>query len=228
MTRFSRLTVYTTMIQTGMVPLFYHDQEEEAACAVQALLDAGVRCVEFTNRGEQAHLVFEKLVQRFRKDERLILGAGTMMDPPTAALYLQLGANFLVSPIFDPQIARLCNRRMAAYIPGTGTVAEISQAQEMGAEICKVFPGGQLGGPGFIKAVLGPLPWARLMPTGGVTPTQASVQEWIKAGAASVGLGSNLINKNVFKESAYDALRETAGQVLVWIREARNSIHFTL
>ncbi len=228
MARFSRLNVYSTMIQTGAVPLFYHDNVEEAVCAIQALVEAGVRCVEFTNRGDRAHIVFEQLACRFRNEPGLILGAGTIMDPGTASLYMQLGADFIVSPIFDEETARVCNRRKVAYIPGTATASEIARAQEMGAEICKIFPGQQLGGPGFIKAVMGPMPWARLMPTGGVSPTRENVQGWIEAGAAGVGLGSNLISKQVFIDGAYSSLKETAGQVLEWIRESRSRINFKL
>jgi 2-dehydro-3-deoxyphosphogluconate aldolase / (4S)-4-hydroxy-2-oxoglutarate aldolase len=228
MAQFSRLSVYTTMIQTGLVPLFYHDNPDEAEQAVHALLGAGVRCVEFTNRGDQAHLVFEQLIRRFRGDERLILGVGTVLDPGTASLYLQLGANFIVSPIFEPETARVCSRRGTAFIPGTATTTEISAAMEMGAEICKIFPGSQLGGPGFIKAVRGPLPWARLMPTGGVSPTQENVQSWIEAGAAGVGLGSNLINKQVFQNGTYDSLKQTTAQVLAWIQESRSRMGFKL
>ena len=227
MAKFSRLVTFTSLIQTGLVPLFYHENVEEAAKAISALLDGGVRCIEFTNRGDRAYTAFEKLIGYFRNDERLILGVGTIIDPATAALYLQLGANFVVSPIFDPEIAKICNRRMVAHIPGTATTTEIAQALEIGAEICKIFPGEQLGGPGFIKSVRGPLPWARLMPTGGVSPARENVQGWIEAGAIAVGMGSNLVNADVFKKGTYDHLRETVVQVLGWINEARARINFT-
>lgn len=228
MAKYSRLMTVTSLIQTGLVPLFYHDHVDESARAIRALLDGGVRCVEFTNRGDRAYDTFEKLAMHFRDDERLILGVGTILDPATAALYLQLGANFIVSPIFDPEIAKLCNRRMVAHIPGTATTTEIIQAQEMGAEICKIFPGEQLGGPGFIKAVRGPLPWARLMPTGGVSPTRDNIQGWIEAGAVAVGMGSNLINADVFKNGTYDHVRDTVIDVLGWISAARARINFNI
>jgi 2-dehydro-3-deoxyphosphogluconate aldolase / (4S)-4-hydroxy-2-oxoglutarate aldolase len=228
MAKYSRLETFTSLIQTGLVPLFYHDNVEESAQAIQALLDGGVRCVEFTNRGDRAYVTFEKLIHHFRDDQRLILGVGTILDPATAALYMQLGANFIVSPIFDPEIAKICNRRMVAHIPGTGTTTEIIRAQEMGAEICKIFPGEQLGGPGFIKAVRGPLPWARLMPTGGVSPTQENVISWIDAGAVAVGMGSNLVNAALFKNQTYENLHQTVVEVLGWIREARIRNNFKI
>jgi 2-dehydro-3-deoxyphosphogluconate aldolase / (4S)-4-hydroxy-2-oxoglutarate aldolase len=228
MAKYSRLMTVTSLIQTGLVPLFYHDHADQAAQAIRALLDGGVRCVEFTNRGDRAYTTFEKLTRLFSDDERLILGVGTILDPATAALYLQLGANFIVSPIFDPEIAKLCNRRMVAHIPGTATTTEIIRAQEMGAEICKIFPGEQLGGPGFIKAVRGPLPWARLMPTGGVSPTSDNIQGWIEAGAVAVGMGSNLINADVFKNDTYDHIRDTVIDVLGWISAARARINFNI
>lgn len=228
MAQFTRLTTVTNLIRIGLVPLFYHENVDESARAIHALLDGGVRCVEFTNRGDRAYATFEKLTHLFRDDERLILGVGTILDPATAALYLQLGANFVVSPIFDPEIAKICNRRMVAHIPGTGTATEIIRAQEMGAEICKIFPGEQLGGPGFIQSVRGPLPWARLMPTGGVSSTRESVQGWIEAGAVAVGMGSNLVNAGVFKNETYDNLRDTVTQVVGWISEARTRINFKI
>jgi 2-dehydro-3-deoxyphosphogluconate aldolase / (4S)-4-hydroxy-2-oxoglutarate aldolase len=179
-----------------------------------------VRCIEFTNRGDGAHLVFAELIRQFRSDERLILGAGTVIDPATAALYLQLGANFIVGPTLNPEVARLCNRRMVAYIPGCGSATEISNAHELGAEICKFFPAKELGGPGFIQSLRGPLPWARLMPTGGVEPDQGNITAWIQAGVACLGMGSRLISNKVKKDD-FPAITATIRQVLAWIQEAR-------
>ncbi|RME82108.1 MAG: bifunctional 4-hydroxy-2-oxoglutarate aldolase/2-dehydro-3-deoxy-phosphogluconate aldolase, partial [Caldilineae bacterium] len=159
MAKFSRLTVLNTMLETGLVPVFYHPDVEVAAQIVQACADGGARCIEFTNRGDQAHVVFGELVRRFLDDDRVILGVGSVIDPVTAGLYLQLGANFVVGPVLNPEIARLCNRRKVAYSPGCGSVSEISAAEELGVEIVKVFPGSQVGGPGFVKAVRGPMPW---------------------------------------------------------------------
>jgi len=221
MARYTRLQVLTNMIETGLVPLFYHEVPDVAAKVIQACLDGGARCIEFTNRGDGAHLVFTELVRYFQGDSRLILGAGTILDPATAAMFLQLGANFIVGPTFNPELACLCNQRMVPYIPGCATTSEISRAQELGVEICKIFPGGELGGPAFIQAVRAPLPWSRLMPTGGVNPVEENIRAWIQAGAACLGMGSKLISARGLAAGEYPAITENVRKVLQWIQEAR-------
>jgi 2-dehydro-3-deoxyphosphogluconate aldolase / (4S)-4-hydroxy-2-oxoglutarate aldolase len=221
MARYSRLQVYTTILETGLIPLFYHSDAEVAAGVIRACLDGGARCLEFTNRGDGAHLVFAELVNRFKDDPRLVLGAGTVIDAASAALFIQLGANFIIGPSFSPEVARLCNRRMVAYIPGCGTATEISNAQEMGAEICKVFPAEGLGGPGFVKAVRGPLPWSRLMPTGGVEADPENIRSWIDAGVACVGLGSKLIPAKLMASGDFSGLTASVRSILGWIKAAR-------
>jgi 2-dehydro-3-deoxyphosphogluconate aldolase/(4S)-4-hydroxy-2-oxoglutarate aldolase len=221
MARYSRLKVLTIMIETGMVPVFYHSDPEIAARVISACAEGGVRCFEFTNRGDQAHEVFREMIVRFKSDERVILGAGSILDPATAALYIQLGANFIVGPILNPEVARLCNRRKVAYSPGCGSASEISQAEELGVEICKIFPGGAVGGPGFVKDLLGPMPWSRLMPTGGVEATEESVTGWIKAGVACVGMGSKLFPSEMIASGNYGAITDKVKQVLAWVQAAR-------
>ncbi len=221
MPKFSRLFVLTKMIETGVVPVFYHPDPEFTHKVILACADGGARCFEFTNRGDQAHLVFQEVVQRFKGDNRVILGAGSIIDPATAALYIQLGANFIVGPVLNPEVARLCNRRRIAYSPGCGSASEISQAEELGVEICKIFPGGAVGGPGFVKDMLGPLPWTRLMPTGGVEPTEESVTSWIKAGAACIGMGSKLFPSDLIKTGNFTAITEKVAAVITWIQAAR-------
>ena len=140
MAKYSRLKVLTSMIEVGMVPVFYHSDPQAAIRVIEACLEGGVRCFEFTNRGDGAHEVFREVALSFQKDDRLILGAGSVLDPATAALYIQLGANFIVGPVLNAEVARVCNRRKVAYSPGCGTLSEISQAEELGVEICKIFP----------------------------------------------------------------------------------------
>lgn len=212
------------MIETGFIPVFYHSDVDIAAKVIQACLDGGAHCFEFTNRGDQAHEVFRELIVRFKKDDRLILGAGSVLDAGTASLYLQLGANFVVGPILNPDVARICNRRKVAYSPGCGTASEVSQAEELGVEICKIFPGNSVGGPGFVKDLLGPMPWSRIMPTGGVEPTQESLSKWFKAGVACVGLGSKLFPAEVISAGNYAAITENVRQVCGWIQEIRGEI----
>lgn len=221
MAKFSRLKVLTSMIEVGMVPVFYHPDPQVAVRVVEACLDGGVRCFEFTNRGDGAHEVFREIMRCFQSDNRLILGAGSVLDLATAALYIQLGANFIVGPVLNPEIARVCNRRKVAYSPGCGSLSEISQAEELGVEVCKIFPGTAVGGPGFVKDVLGPMPWTRLMPTGGVEPTQENLTAWFKAGVACVGMGSKLFPAEMIKGGHFDQITGNVRQTVGYIQEAR-------
>ena len=221
MAKYSRLHVLNTMIETGLVPLFYNGDIEVATKIVQACIDGGARTIEFTNRGDQAHIIFGELIRRFEDNDDIILGVGSVVDQGTTSLYLQLGANFVVSPILDPEMIRICNRRKVACSPGCGTVSEISQAEELGVEIVKIFPGSQLGGAGFVKAVRGPMRWTRIIPTGGVSPTKENIYGWIQAGAACVGMGSKLITKEAVAAGDYASITANVRQVLAWIKEAR-------
>ena len=222
MARFMRLDVINTLLGSGLVPLFYNGDAATAVELASACSRGGAKVVEFTNRGEMAYPVFVELVKHFAKnDSSLILGAGSIMDEPTAALYLSAGANFVVGPGFNPGIARLCNRRKILYIPGCATETEISTAEEYGAEICKIFPGETVGGPAFIKAVMAPCPWHCLMPTGGVDATETSISEWIKAGAAAVGMGSKLVTAQAVKDKDYDGIAKKITECIGWIAKAR-------
>ena len=222
MARFMRLDVINTLLEIGMLPLFYHGESETAIELITACARGGARMIEFTNRGELAYPVFTELVRHFAKADRsVILGVGSIQDAPTAALFIAAGANFIVGPSFNPEIARLCNRRKILYLPGCATETEISTAEEYGAEICKIFPGESAGGPGFIKAVMAPCPWHRLLPTGGVDATEASIGDWINAGAAAVGLGSKLISPQAVKDKDYDGIALKTAQCVGWVKTAR-------
>jgi 2-dehydro-3-deoxyphosphogluconate aldolase/(4S)-4-hydroxy-2-oxoglutarate aldolase len=222
MARFMRLEVLNTIVDTGLVPVFYHHDVEVAKKVAEAIAAGGARVLEFTNRGDFAPLVFTELSQYLAKaNPQIILGVGSVVDAPTAALYIASGANFVVGPILNPEVARLCNRRKIAYSPGCGSATEIAQAEELGVEIVKIFPGDSVGGPEFVKAILGPCPWTRLMPTGGVETTRESIAAWFKAGIAAAGIGSNLIKKDLVAASSYAAIAAKTAEVLSWIREAR-------
>lgn len=222
MARFMRLEVITTLLDTGLVPLFYNGDLETSVELVSACARGGGKVIEFTNRGELAYPVFTELVKHVAKtDPSMILGVGSILDAPTAALYIASGANFIVGPSFNPEIARLCNRRKILYMPGCATETEISTAEEYGAEICKIFPGETVGGPAFVKGVMAPCPWHRLMPTGGVDATEASVSEWIKAGAAAVGMGSKLVSAQAVKDKDYDSIAKKTSDCVAWVRKAR-------
>jgi 2-dehydro-3-deoxyphosphogluconate aldolase/(4S)-4-hydroxy-2-oxoglutarate aldolase len=223
MARFSRLEVYNELLRVGMLPLFFERSAGIARQILLACLAGGARLVEFTNRGDFAWQTFSQLESELSAENSpLILGAGTIDDAPTAAMYISSGANFLVGPTLNVEVARLCNRRKIPYFPGCGSVSEIAMAEEWGAEICKVFPGQEVGGPNFIKSVLGPRPWSRLMPTGGVSPTQESITSWIEAGAACIGLGSNLISKQRVKDGNFELIGAEIRKSEVWIQAARS------
>jgi 2-dehydro-3-deoxyphosphogluconate aldolase/(4S)-4-hydroxy-2-oxoglutarate aldolase len=223
MARFARLDVYRAMLDTGLVPLFYEADPGRALEACRALVAGGARVIEFTNRGESAYPVFVELAHRLPAEvPDAILGVGTVIDAPTAALFIAAGANFVVSPAFDEGAARLCNLHRIPYLPGCSTATEIGHAEELGAEIVKLFPG-SLVGPAGLKALLGPSPWSRLMPTGGVEPTAESIGAWIKAGAACVGLGSNLLPADDMKAARWDAITERTAAAMGLIAKARTA-----
>lgn len=222
MARFSRLEVLNTMIDIGLVPVFYHQDVETAIKIVTACAAGGARVVEFTNRGDLAYQVFAELLRHFAQaDPGIILGVGSVIDPGTAALYISSGANFVVGPVLNPDVAKVCNRRKIAYSPGCGSASEISAAEELGVEICKVFPGSQVGGPAFVKAVMGPCPWTRIMPTGGVDTTEESIEAWFKAGVSCVGIGSKLISKELVATGDFDSITHKTTDVIAWIKKAR-------
>jgi 2-dehydro-3-deoxyphosphogluconate aldolase/(4S)-4-hydroxy-2-oxoglutarate aldolase len=216
------MAVLNAIYATGVVPVFYHKDLQTAIGVIEACAAGGARVVEFTNRGDLAYRVFADAVQHVL-DRKLdvILGVGSVVDAPTAALYIASGANFVVGPLLNPEVARLCNRRKIAYSPGCGSATEIAQAEELGVEIVKVFPGKEVGGPGFVKSMLGPCPWTRIMPTGGVDATRESLEAWFKAGVACVGIGSNLITREILDKKDFAALTQNVRQVVELIREIR-------
>ncbi len=222
MARFDRLMVLNTVLQDGMVPLFYERDLERAQALAGALAQGGSRVLEFTNRGDFAIEVFSALVKYAAKEyPQLIIGVGSVDDAGTAALFLAHGANFVVGPTLNEEVARLCNRRKVAYMPGCGNLNDIAAAEELGAEIVKLFPGGASGGPGFVKDVLAPRPWTRIMPTGGVTPEEDNLRTWFEAGVACVGMGSRLLRSDLIKSGNYDAIAEQTAATLQLIQRIR-------
>ncbi len=222
MARFDKLSVFGKIGSTGMVPVFYHKDAETAKKVLKACYDGGVRAFEFTNRGDFAHEVFAELV-RYAAQEcpEMAVGAGSVVDPATAALYIQMGACFIVGPMFNPEIARVCNRRMVPYSPGCGTVTEVGNAQEAGCDLCKVFPGDVLG-PAFVKSLMAPMPWSRIMVTGGVEPSEENLRAWMKAGAFCVGMGSKLFPSEKVKAEDWEYITVQCRNALAIIEKARN------
>jgi 2-dehydro-3-deoxyphosphogluconate aldolase/(4S)-4-hydroxy-2-oxoglutarate aldolase len=224
MARFRRLEVLEAILSGGLVPVFYHRDIKVALDVARACAAGGCRLLEFTHRGDGAAGVFEDLLSACAKEmPELILGVGSIHEPYTAALYLAAGANFVVGPVLNAEVARLANRRKVAYIPGCGSASEVSSAEELGCEIVKLFPGDCVGGPDFVKALLGPSPWSLIMPTGGVDVTQESIRTWIRAGTAALGIGSALFRKDWLERGEFAAVRDQVARALAWIREARGS-----
>ena len=224
MARFSRMKTLNTMIEIGVIPVFYTPQIETAKEIIKSLYHGGALCIEMTNRGDGAIDVFSEL-EKFciSSCPDVILGVGSVIDGPTAAMYISYGANFVVGPAFDKDTAVICNSRKIPYSPGCGTLTEIHNAESYGVEICKIFPGKQVGGPEFVKSVKGPCPWTSIMPTGGVDPTHESLKDWFGAGVSCVGIGSNLITKEIIKNKDFKKLSGDVKNVIRIIKEIRNN-----
>lgn len=221
MASFTRIQVYHTIQNAPMVPVFYHKDIEVSKQVLKACYLGGVRAFEFTNRGDFAHEIFAELNKWSLKEcPEMILGIGSIVDPGTASLYLQLGANFIVGPLLNPEIFKVCNRRGVAYMPGCGSVSEVGYAQELGAEFVKVFPGDVVG-TSFVKGVKAPMPWTNMMVTGGVAPTEDNLKKWFHAGVACVGMGSNLFPKEVIEAKQWDKITDLCKEAFSFIKKVK-------
>lgn len=222
MARFNKMQVLDAIVSTGMVPVYYNKDVEIAKQVVKACYEGGVRAFEFTNRGDFAHEVFAELIKFATKEcPELVLGVGSIVDAGTASLYLQLGANFVVGPLFNPEIAKVCNRRLVPYTPGCGSISEIGFAQEVGCDLCKIFPAGNVGGPSFVKNIKAPMPWSMIMATGAVEPTEENLSAWFKAGVTCVGMGSKLFPKEMIAAGNWEAISTLCRDALATIKKYR-------
>lgn len=217
-----RMAVLTAMMDQGVIPVFYHPDAEVCKKVIQACADGGAPCIEFTNRGDFASHVFYEVARHFAAaDPRVIMGVGSIVDAPTAGIYIANGAKFVVGPILNADVAKVCNRRKIPYSPGCGSASEISYAEELGCEIVKVFPGSSVGGPDFVKAVMGPMPWTRIMPTGGVDPDEASIKTWFGAGIVAAGMGSKLITQALLDAGDYAGITNKVRETVDLIKKVR-------
>lgn len=221
MAKFSKIEVLHKVAEQGMMPLFYNPDVELGKKVIRACYEGGARLLEFTNRGDFAHEVFGEL-NKFCRTElpEMIMGVGSINDAGTASLFMQLGANFIVSASLREDIAKVCNRRKVPYMPGCGTLTEIGKAEELGCDIVKLFPG-SVYGPGFIKAIKGPQPWTNIMPTGGVAPTEENLSGWFNAGAICVGMGSKLISKQIIQDKDFKTLTANTKAALKIIQKIK-------
>ncbi len=219
-----RHEVYHHMCTIGMLPLFYNGDLETSEKIVTSCYEGGAKLIEFTNRGKNALEIFIKLKQFIKeKGINACLGVGSIIDPQTAAVFDLYGAEFFVGPFFNKELAIWCNQRMLPYLPGCSSVLEINNAQAYGLEIIKIFPG-NMGGPEFIKAVLGPMPWSKLMPTGGVSTSRSDLERWFKAGSICVGIGGQLIKNGSFSGDDFQSLSKTTEEVINTIQEIKQQL----
>jgi 2-dehydro-3-deoxyphosphogluconate aldolase/(4S)-4-hydroxy-2-oxoglutarate aldolase len=224
MARFTRIQVLLKMMETGLLPIFNHKELSVCTRIVKACYEGGVRVIEYTNRGDFSQDIFAGLNKYVIKElPDMILGIGTVLDGASAALYMQLGANFIVSPFLKEDIAVICNRRKILWIPGCATVTEISRAEELGAEIIKIFPAMQVGGPEFVSNIKGPCPWTTVMPAGGVEPEEKNLKEWFESGVTCVGMGSKLITKDIIEKGNFKLLTEKCYESLAIIKKYKRN-----
>jgi 2-dehydro-3-deoxyphosphogluconate aldolase/(4S)-4-hydroxy-2-oxoglutarate aldolase len=223
MAQFTRIEVASAMKETGMVPLFFSSDLELSKKVLKACYDGGARLMEFTARGDFAHEVFGELTKyAITNLPGMIMGVGSVTDGVAASLYMQLGANFIVTPVLREDIAVVCNRRKVLWSPGCGSLTEISRAEELGCEIVKLFPGSTYG-PGFVKAIKGPQPWTSIMPTGGVNTSEENLSGWFDAGVTCVGMGSQLISKEVLASKDFESLEQTVAKTLTLIQKLKSN-----
>jgi len=221
MAQFTRIEVATAMKETGMIPLFFNNDIALSKKVLKACYDGGARLMEFTARGDFAHEVFGELTKyAIAELPGMIMGVGSVTDAGAASLYMALGANFIVTPVLREDIAIACNRRKVLWSPGCGTLTEITRAEELGCEIIKLFPG-DIYGPQFVKGIKGPQPWTNVMPTGGVSPTKENLTGWFNAGVTCVGMGSQLISKEIIANKDYEKLTQDVRNALLLIQEVR-------
>lgn len=215
MATLARHKLINKIYNSGVIPVFYHAELETCKQVLKACYQGGMRVFEFTNRGDNAYILFSHLLEYARKElPSLSLGIGSIYEANTAEAYIRLGADFIVCPILNEAVAKVCHRKKILWVPGCGSLTEISNAEAMGAEFIKIFPASSVGGPGFVKAILGPSPWSCIMPTGGVSMEEENLKSWFDAGVKAVGIGSKLFDKKMIAQSDFDGLQKRVEQVL--------------
>lgn len=222
MAQYSRIEVATLMKESGMVPLFYHPDVALGKKVLKACYDGGARLMEFTARGDFSFEVFSELNKYAIKElPGMVMGVGSITDAAAASLFMQMGANFIVTPSLREDIAIACNRRKVLWSPGCGSLTEINRAEELGCEIVKLFPG-DIYGPGFVKGIKGPQPWTSVMPTGGVSTDLENLKSWFNAGVTCVGMGSKLISKEILINEDLAGLQKLVRETLDKITKLKN------
>ena len=219
---FSNEQIVSRMKELGLVPLFTHDDITTAQQVIEAAYRGGVRVFEFTNRKKNSFEVFVEMLEYCQKFPDLMLGIGTVMDGPTTKKFIDAGAHFIISPILKLEMAEVCHAHNILWMPGCATLTEIVTAKEHGAKVIKVFPGSVLG-PAFVSSIMPVVPDLQLMITGGVEPNEKNLGGWFKAGAMSVGMGSQLFTKEILERKDWKALEASVSDILQIIRTIRKN-----
>ncbi len=220
---FGKQQIIDEMRNTGIVPLFTHDNAAQATEVLKTAYDAGIRVFEFTNRRKNSFEVFSHLLKERHRFPDLMIGIGTVMDGATTKKFIDAGADFIISPILKLEMAEVCHQHQKLWMPGCATLTEIVTAKENGAEVIKVFPGSVLG-PAFVSAIMPVVPDLNLMITGGVEPTSENLSAWFKAGAMCVGMGSQLFTKKILEEENWSLLKQKISDALQITRQIRKNI----
>lgn len=216
------MNVLDIMEQTGVVPVFYNANAETAMNVVRACSKGGIRVFEFTNRGDAAYGVFNRLVEMIAVEKiDMVLGIGSIVNAADCRKFIAAGAEFVVSPILSPEVMDEAKASGIPCVPGCATPTEIYRAQELGAGMVKVFPAAEVGGPAFVKAVMAPMPWSRIMVTGGVEPARENLAGWFGAGARCVGIGSNLFPRELVDAGDWNAISALCAETLETVSELK-------
>jgi 2-dehydro-3-deoxyphosphogluconate aldolase/(4S)-4-hydroxy-2-oxoglutarate aldolase len=208
------------MDQAGIMPIFFNPEEKICLKLLEAAYEGGIRVIEMVNRGKEAPTIFPAIRKLADQMPGLSLGIGTIYHPWEAEMFLELGAEFIVAPVMNPKLGEYCKNANIPWIPGCGTVTEVFFAQELGAELVKIYPANVLT-PDFVKAVHAVLPNVEIIPTGGVEPNAVSIKEWLDAGVLCVGMGSQLFKKELIAKGAYSEIRETIKAALAIINDIK-------
>lgn len=215
--------VIQQIVESGILPLYYHENEEVSVTILRALYKSGVRILEYTNRGANASINFKALKSVAIKEmPDLLLGIGTIKTAEKAQEYIDLGADFIVSPIVSPEVAKLVFAHELAWIPGCLTPTEIHQAQTLGATLVKIFPG-NLVGPSYIQTIKDIFPDLIFMPTGGVEPEEQNLKSWFDAGVSAVGMGSKLLKTNLIQEGDFEALSNYISKAMALVGSCKSA-----
>jgi 2-dehydro-3-deoxyphosphogluconate aldolase/(4S)-4-hydroxy-2-oxoglutarate aldolase len=209
-----------TFSELGVVPLFTHENKDDALAIVEAGYRGGMRVLEFTNRKPNSLDVFSSLIKERHRFPELWMGIGTVMDATTTRKFIDAGADFIISPMLNPEMGTVCQAQDILWIPGCATVTEIVQAREQTAEMIKIFPGSVVG-PGFVSAVLSVIPDLKLMITGGVEPNESNLTAWFQAGAMAVGLGSQLFTKDILDRKDWNQLQQNVAAALALAKQVK-------